>query len=1656
MKDLLRNSDSSARSNIQLAAEVDHDHDGDHDHDDEVRSITMMLLPVTASTKSQDEADLWGCASDITDVTPLTPLNDQYREALRSVMVRDGRNTIREEPPTVGPIRNASMNYHEGSTSIGGLGRLPPPMEPPKDDALVLAQARQSTSAGRQTRGSVTQFIPSMTASFQSPENWQTTRRVRYDNQDSYIVDNRSRIPHMAITNQGSRNNDEDDNDDNDDDSRESSSPMQYIPSHHLRSTMANPPATFVPTRSLSMSNPRQRRSVQPHHLQSPNFPSPMDDRSVASNSSHSTTRSRRSTHSYRSSTSLSLLHGEVINLEAKIRNGPMDSRTRRQSRGETSALVSAYGHTPSRSRFGGSIQPCNTQGQDDVESQHRQHALAGMEIGGDGDESLATPLKLPPGIPIAMTPGGSLYSYDDPSTNGPLISWGIAAEHIASMRSKARHFRENATNGVVRLKDKTTLLTQTMMQYYRPPLSPRSRELKDLQYLQQSHKEKVGQWMLHSNSINANETMEYEAADGFINDDDFFDFLIILTPQEVYKYWADLLDFREEHFGDSISNGLGDQGRHKQDPSDAASTNTTESRTTEERSDDIVQSKQEVAGENGYDRDHGDHDIYDSDQDDDAYECIEKHDFTTPLKGLLRRRGGRLATPHEVSAAKSITTVRQSTQRRTSMTSLSRSMNQSSNRMYTSQSLAFSPGGSSKRLKMSMFERAIHSPLLTQGGESTSNRQRTFSAHSYSNNDSSKTGDNDEEVIASTLADADHGQRSSISNVRRKWGNRTLPAQSGSMTANMLSPPIRSLTRGGGSVSKLFKTPTKLIRDERTGPNIKDANGCGAEDTDVEGDAIVGNEENVNPNCIKSENDIPNPIVPRGIATRTNGMLKFLSALKRGIVVRRHRVNNDAIYCKIMSHDGGDTIQYQLIDPEEAMVAFKEQRVRYNRTLTHSSSPATVRAVTSEWSCLDGPGEGSPVHKFKVPDHVAAQRYRQKLHRENGVASRLFDVATKAANSGIIRAADLVAVHPASHWDPRHPGVRKGELGTASLRRSLSHYSIPHTFSLVLTAGQRFKKGASGQQVELGNGNKWYSGEGSELQFKTLDFEAASEGEYWLFLRGFILLHRDVKVGRFAANRSAGIGGGTRINTNNQDDRGSNLFENRLQRDMFIEPVTVSSLEKLVVKIRKKDDTYMKGMVIPGAVPPPSDYFLGFKAPGTQIWSRLRLAGLETQRVYSVDTRRVMIKVRCPEDRLTDVAEVLRLKLKTTDGSFAPFREETWQMFESREDILDVPNIYRNGMASLLRSKDRQMIIDFIIGSRIRDSGAELGRSSDVGKMIQARIPLHMPQKLDSLCEAWVFYWRRERWTGPDRKGKIPGEGNSRKGTGSLSIEEGHTQARLFNDERPIAGDDLPVPNFLTRFFVEAFYQPLDAVQDYYGEQVTYYFAWLQHCAIHLLFLAFFGVIITLFQMSTDDFDHPLRPYFSIVVMLWTFVVLVNWRKRSNYLAYKWGSMDHKEQETTRPEFHGEYVIDPITSEWEIKYPKWKRWVKYSISVPITVFFTALAVMLILLVHKNRDLHMRQYIEQKTNPNADPYTFDFSLKNVGPAEIIEDLHLTKDQLFDPTYWFIMGAMPAFLGLCIPILNLILMRIRYVNPVLQGVCCCFKYFREFERSTNNE
>ena len=966
-------------------------------------------------------------------------------------------------------------------------GALPEytPMSRKKQQQQAKEQQQQPKA------GTFQQSISNILFSFQSPPPEQSkTKKPMYgdDNAAGFSVDsNRTKTPlyAVAVRTTGESFSDSSTVDDSSRDSYGRS--MNYFPSKYLdkpspqlssqrypqqRQVVPASPSTSMRYSSSLQMQKQQQRSPFPQIPPSP-AGSSQSSATFHSNYSQFSTDSRRqrSTMSYRSSTSMSLLHGEVINLEG-------------------SRILSDHSkYSASHTIIPDKIMPL--QDIDDLE-QGCLGPLEGLEIGG------ARSLSGLRSVPIVIGGGGGSSTRENRPT--PLIALGIkSSKRLVSGIQHVQQLGRTTHKEIKKLGAATTAVTKRMLHYYRPPLSPRAQDLENLSYLQQAHKAKVGRLMENSLDL-----------------EDHYDFVLVLTPQEVYRYWADLLDFREEHLG---VEGLVDptiESSAYPITIESASTGSTDS--TCDRSDPVVEEEEEA------------------------------RDFSTPLTGIYRRRGRTPSTK---------TLLQPHSEPRVSLaTSL------------------FSPEhpSTTKRLKsrLSMFEKAvgiIHSPNPTPRKlDDSEQEQDNFTPIQAKNNPTRPS--------------------TATTSVRRRWGNRTMNAQGGpnGSIANLFSPPVKSLTRGNASVVKtrVSSIPTAAK---------------------TTADALEDNTENCDPNRILKEEEIPNQVIPRGIAARTNGMLKFLSSLKRGIVVRRHRSNKDAVYCKIFSNDGGDTIQYQLVDTEEAMVAFKEQRVRYNRKVTHSSSPSSVRAISREWSCLDGPGDGSPVHKFKVPDHVAAQRYREKFSREHGVKKRLLDLATKAANSGMIRAADIVAVHPASHHDPRHPGVRKGELGTFTLRRSNSDQFTPNTFSIVTEVGQRFG-GKAKTTGAAASDNKWYSGEGSELNFKTLDFEAATEGEYWLIFRGFLLLHRDAAVGRFAAKRKAGIGGGTL--RNREDGEECDQLENQLQRDVFKEPVTVGCLERLVVKYRKLDDSYFKGEVLNSAVPPPSDYFLGFKSPGTQVSFRV------------------------------------------------------------------------------------------------------------------------------------------------------------------------------------------------------------------------------------------------------------------------------------------------------------------------------------------------------------------------------------------------------------------------------------------------------------------
>jgi hypothetical protein len=1065
-------------------------------------------------------------------------------------------------------------------------------------------------------------------------------------------------------------------------------------------------------------------------------------------------------------------------------------------------------------------------------------------------------------------------------------------------------------------------------------PMSPRSRDLADFHFLQSQHNCKMNGLMPEDNHE--------------------FDFCLILQPQEVYSFWADLLDFRTELLGEELTQAIedhwetmfrqknqarfgheGEEGKHEVDLEAGAGC----ARAVQEGLSPSVISSHTANS--------------------------EAADVATDLKmphfGITRFLSSRWSeTPANLSTAPSLYGIADS-------------------RTF------FSSSSATVSRPPSMFERAL-GPIPNE--EETTEEERPSDCTTQST------------PISTAVPNA-----CNTSLVRRKWGSQSIRSNG---TPSIAAASPGHVLKAVATFNRMIPSAQNIERTEQT-------------------------ERDSNPHEIRIE-DIPNPKIPRGIAARTRGLSEFLPALRRGIVLRKHRPGQEATFCKIISIDGGDTVQVHALSPSQAYPLLREQRRLYNVAGRSNSESA------SDWSL-------EPHNEYGAEPSAE--------NRNTGV--RHF---TRVVRKGIFRLADVVAVQPARREDPRSVD---GDKGTLTLRRSYSNYCQELSFSLVLRSA--FGRSATNNPTSIEEYEiRWGTGEGSESQFRYFDFEAATEGEYWLVFRGFLLLQRDAAVGRFAEQRAAGIG--SHYSRVMGELREKVAQEYQVHQDEFQEPITVGYLERRLVEWRGLDMGYMKGYTTPGAVPPPSDYFLGFKAPGTAIWSRLRNAGLEVKRVYSLDRRQVILKINCPTYRIMDVAEVLRVKLKTWDGSFASFRQDLIDLYRPLGDPLEGGFCNALPFEYIFASSVRQQIIDFIVRSRIRDSGAELGQATvkrpsgfdGLGKMIQARVPLHMEGKLEAIYGSWVLFWKKENWT-EYRDGKsLSHSGASSDVTSDTTAEDisgigsSETDPSDSNSLGAVAPDaSSPVrrasstrsqmslfvpPPFWKRLSLGAFFQPLDSIESYFGEKVAFYFAWLQHTATHLVFLSVAGVFLFICQVASNDFDHPLRPVFAIIVMLWTYVVLVNWRKRANFLAYRWGTLNFKEQETTRPQFRGEFVEDEITGEDVVQYSKWKRWLKYAISFPVMLIFTGCTLFMILWVHANRDMQLQEYFEQKNQTDAD-FEIDFDVSAIGSG-VTSNSELTKDVLLDPTFWYLSMILPALLGLSLPLLNFVLSKLATVRLILQN------------------
>ncbi|KAL3287914.1 hypothetical protein HHI36_002370 [Cryptolaemus montrouzieri] len=149
---------------------------------------------------------------------------------------------------------------------------------------------------------------------------------------------------------------------------------------------------------------------------------------------------------------------------------------------------------------------------------------------------------------------------------------------------------------------------------------------------------------------------------------------------------------------------------------------------------------------------------------------------------------------------------------------------------------------------------------------------------------------------------------------------------------------------------------------------------------------------------------------------------------------------------------------------------------------------------------------------------------------------------------------------------------------------------------------------------------------------------------------------------------------------------------------------------------------------------------------------------------------------------------------------------------------------------------------------------------------------------------------------------------------------------------------------------------QPLDEITEYFGVKIGMYFAWLGHYTTALSIPAivgfFFWLCCTGKYQTMEDVGYVL---FSVFNVVWVTTYLQAWKRYSAELAFRWGTLDQRDDllADPRPLFRGPLDLSPVTGRLEPSHPSWKRHVfRYCVTIPVIILWliTVFVVMIVSL----------------------------------------------------------------------------------------------------------
>jgi hypothetical protein len=98
----------------------------------------------------------------------------------------------------------------------------------------------------------------------------------------------------------------------------------------------------------------------------------------------------------------------------------------------------------------------------------------------------------------------------------------------------------------------------------------------------------------------------------------------------------------------------------------------------------------------------------------------------------------------------------------------------------------------------------------------------------------------------------------------------------------------------------------------------------------------------------------------------------------------------------------------------------------------------------------------------------------------------------------------------------------------------------------------------------------------------------------------------------------------------------------------------------------------------------------------------------------------------------------------------------------------------------------------------------------------------------------------------------------------------------------------------------------PVEDVREYYGEKIALYNVFVGHYSYWLVGPAIVGLAFQLVVWGTLNFSHPVLPFYSLLITVWSIVMLEYWKRQQASTALFWGMSDFEDLEQDRPEFEG------------------------------------------------------------------------------------------------------------------------------------------------------